>query len=96
MSIRKGDYSRAEQHYTQAMALLDACNLVALGRIFPCSVILPDQACTGNNKDILVIPVLSPLLAVLLCTLRTTESWVTEGKTPCKARPSCVAKDQKF
>lgn len=26
MSIRKGDYSRAEQHYTHAMALLDACN----------------------------------------------------------------------
>ncbi|CAL1169020.1 unnamed protein product, partial [Cladocopium goreaui] len=30
MSIRKGDYSRAEQHYTHAMALLDACNLVSI------------------------------------------------------------------
>eukprot|EP00435_Cladocopium_sp_Y103_P050390 s595_g15.t1 len=26
MSIRKGDYRGAEQHYTHAMALLDACN----------------------------------------------------------------------
>ena len=59
MSIRKGDYSRAEQHYTHAMALLDACNLVSIlfwqlqagfPWISPCSVILPDEACIGNNK----------------------------------------------
>lgn len=65
MSIRKGDYSRAEQHYTHAMALLDACNLVSIlfwqlqAGFPPVLSSFQTKHAQGTIKD---IPVLSPLL----------------------------------